>query len=191
MAARRPVFTVVGMSFTTASASLSDLADRRAAATPGAPCLADSAAVLSNADVRDRVHGVARTFADLGVGRGDVVAVMLPNRVELLVALLAAWRLGAAVTPINPALTPSEAQHQLTDSGAKVLVNGDGSAGLTGVVSVAAGDLPTTAPDDLPGKTHPVVIYVPPPAVGRLASHTWKASRWIRFRPPGSRTAGN
>ena len=145
------------MSFATASASLSDLADRRAAAAPGAPCLADSAALLSNADVRDRVHGAARTFADLGVGRGDVVAVMLPNRVELLVTLLAAWRLGAAVTPINPALTPSEAQHQLTDSGAKVLVNGDGSAGLTGVVSVAAGDLPTTAPDDLPGKTHPVV----------------------------------
>src|SRR5438132_2621458 len=145
------------MSFATASASLSDLADRRAAAAPGAPCLADSAKVLSNADVRARVHGAARTFAYLGVGRGDVVAVMLPNRVELLVTLLAAWRLGAAVTPINPALTPSEAQHQLTDSGAKVLVNGDGSAGLTGVVSVAAGDLPTTAPDDLPGKTHPVV----------------------------------
>ena len=112
MAARRRVLTVVGMSFATASASLSDLADRRAAAAPGAPCLADSAALLSNADVRDRVHGAARTFADLGVGRGDVVAVMLPNRVELLVTLLAAWRLGAAVTPINPALTPAEAQHQ-------------------------------------------------------------------------------
>ena len=157
MAGRGRVFNVAGMSNHSASAPLPDLADWRAAAAPDGPCLADSAAALSNADVYDRVLGAARTLADLGVGRGDVVAVMLPNRVELLVTLLAAWRLGAAVTPINPALTPSEAQHQLTDSGATVLVNGDGSAVLAGVVSVAAGDLPTTAPDDLPGKTHPVV----------------------------------
>jgi len=151
VAARRRVLTVVGMSFATASASLSDLADRRAAAAPGAPCLADSAALLSNADVRDRVHGAARTFADLGVGRGDVVAVMLPNRVELLVTLLAAWRLGAAVTPINPALTPAEAQHQLTDSGAKVLVNGDGASVFDGVVSVAADVLALKTPNEVPG----------------------------------------
>src|SRR5207245_706492 len=80
--------------------------------------LADSAKVLSNADVRARVHGAARTFAYLGVGRGDVVAVMLPNRVELLVTLLAAWRLGAAVPPSNPAPTPAEAPPPLTDPGA-------------------------------------------------------------------------
>src|SRR5437667_82567 len=47
------------MSFATASASLSDLADRRAAAAPGAPCLADSAAVLSNADVLDHANVAA------------------------------------------------------------------------------------------------------------------------------------
>jgi acyl-CoA synthetase (AMP-forming)/AMP-acid ligase II len=139
------------MSSTTASASLSDLVDRRAAAAPDAPCLADSAAVLTNADVRHRVLGAAQTFADLGVGRGDVVAVMLPNRVELLVTLLAAWRLGAAVTPINPALTPAEATHQLTDSGAKVLVNGDGASVSDGVVSVAADVLAEKTPDEVPG----------------------------------------
>ena len=151
MAFWRRVFNVAGMSNHNASAPLSDLADWRAAAAPHGPCLADSAAALSNADVYDRVLGAARTFADLGVGRGDVVAVMLPNRVELLVTLLAAWRLGAAVTPINPALTPAEAQHQLTDSGAKVLVNGDGASVFDGVVSVAADVLALKTPNEVPG----------------------------------------
>jgi acyl-CoA synthetase (AMP-forming)/AMP-acid ligase II len=150
-------FTVVGMSSTTDSVSLSNLVDGRAAADPGAPCLADSTGFLTNADVRRRVLGAARTFTELGVGRGDVVAVMLPNRVELLVTLLAAWRLGAAVTPINPALTPSEAHHQLTDSQAKVLVNGDGSAVLNGVVPVAADALASTAQGDSWAGTEPVI----------------------------------
>ena len=37
-----------------------------------------------------------------GVAEGDVVAAMLPNTAALVVSLFAAWRLGAAVTPINP-----------------------------------------------------------------------------------------
>jgi acyl-CoA synthetase (AMP-forming)/AMP-acid ligase II len=37
--------------------------------------------------------------------------------------MFAAWRLGAAVAPINPSLTQEEAEYQLTDSGAKLLVS--------------------------------------------------------------------
>jgi acyl-CoA synthetase (AMP-forming)/AMP-acid ligase II len=59
------------------------------------------------------VDAVAEQFAAAGVGRGDVVAVMLPNRVELMIALLAAWRLGAAATPVNPVFTPNEAGYQI------------------------------------------------------------------------------
>ncbi|HEY0398763.1 MAG TPA: AMP-binding protein [Acidimicrobiia bacterium] len=139
------------MSSITTSASLSDLVDRRAATDADGPCLADSATPLTNADLLERVLAAARLFADLGVGRGDVVAVMLPNRVELLVTLFATWRLGAAVTPINPALTPAEATHQLTDSGAKVLVNGDGASVSDGVVSVAADVLAGKTSDGAPG----------------------------------------
>ena len=47
---------------------------------------------------------------------------MLPNRVELLVGLMATWRLGAAATPINPMFTANEAGYQLQDSGAKLLL---------------------------------------------------------------------
>lgn len=36
--------------------------------------------------------------------RGDVVAVKLPNRIEMVTTVLAAWKLGAAITPANPSL---------------------------------------------------------------------------------------
>jgi len=54
----------------------------------------DTQVELTYAEVAHRVDAAAGQFAAAGVGRGDVVAVMLPNRVELLLALLAAWRLG-------------------------------------------------------------------------------------------------
>ncbi len=76
-------------------------------------CMRDTDVELTYAEVARRVDAVAEQFAAAGVGRGDVVAVMLPNRVDLLLALLAAWRLGAAATPVNPVFTPNEACYQI------------------------------------------------------------------------------
>ena len=70
---------------------------------------------LSYRDIERAAAAVAEQFAEHGVGRGDVVAVMLPNSVELLVAVLAAWRLGAAATPVNPTFTAREVGYQVAD----------------------------------------------------------------------------
>ena len=91
-------------------------------------CVRDTKAELTYAEVARRVDAVAGQFAAAGVGRGDVVAVMLPNRVELLLGLMAAWRLGAAATPINPVFTANEAGYQIADSGAKLLLTSDPGA---------------------------------------------------------------
>ena len=91
---------------------------------------------LSNAAFDDLIEGYACHFADRGVGRGDVVAVKLTNRVELVAALFAAWRLGAALTPVNPALTAVETSHQLEDSRAKIVVVEAQSADLPAAVTV-------------------------------------------------------
>ncbi|WP_299558045.1 class I adenylate-forming enzyme family protein [uncultured Mycolicibacterium sp.] len=119
--------------------SLSSLPDRRAASDPAAPCLADDAVTLNNAEFRAAVESAAAVLHGHGVGAGDVVAVMLPNTVDLVVTLFAAWRLGAAVTPLNPALSADEAGYQLTDAGATVLV----TAGAT------AAPVPVVAPGEL------------------------------------------
>ena len=100
----------------------SDLPHGRALVDPLGPALADDDGALDNAALLARTESAASVLTAHGVGEGDVVAVLLPNRVDLIIALFAAWRLGAAVTPINPVLGDAEARYQLTDAGARVVV---------------------------------------------------------------------
>ncbi|WP_433731258.1 class I adenylate-forming enzyme family protein [Nocardia sp. CA-129566] len=102
------------------------LPDVRAGRFPANPCLADdNMGRITNAEFLDLVQKYADRLSKAGIGVGDVVAVMLPNRLELIVALFAAWRLGAAATPIGPSLTSAEVEYQLNDSRARVLVCAD------------------------------------------------------------------
>ena len=86
------------------------------------PCLRDDHVELTYEEFADRTEAVAAQLAGLGIGLGDVVAIMLPNRVELLIAIMAAWRIGAAATPINPMFTANEADYQIADSGAELVI---------------------------------------------------------------------
>ncbi len=58
----------------------------------------------------------------LGVQKGDRVAIALPNIPQFPIAFFGALRVGAIAVPTNPLYTEREMQHQLADSGAKVLV---------------------------------------------------------------------
>ncbi len=58
----------------------------------------------------------------LGVQKGDRVAIALPNIPQFPIAFFGALRAGAVVVPTNPLYTEREMQHQLADSGAKVIV---------------------------------------------------------------------
>src|SRR5260370_27634190 len=80
--------------------------DQRAKADPQGACVADQRQELDNVRFAETVSGVAAVFASAGLGRGDVLAIMLPNQVELITSMFAAWRLGAPLTPLNPPLTP-------------------------------------------------------------------------------------
>src|SRR5487761_1856258 len=113
-------------------------------------CARDGDAELTYADVARRADAVAERFAVMGVGRGDVVAIMLPNCVELLLGLLAAWRLGAAATPVNPVFTANEAGYQIRDSGAVLLLTSAADTDY-GVPVVLAQDLPVQPAEALPG----------------------------------------
>jgi len=57
-----------------------------------------------------------------GVVPGDRIAIMLPNLIQYPVALLGAWRAGLVVVNVNPMYTAPELEHQLNNSGAKILV---------------------------------------------------------------------
>ncbi|OZC73970.1 AMP-dependent synthetase [Rhodococcus sp. 06-462-5] len=99
--------------------------------------IADERQELTFSEVARRCGSIAAQLAASDVTRDDVVAVMLPNRLELVLVIGAAWRLGAAVTPINPALTAVEAAHQLADSGARLVVTVDGVSPVEGVTGLS------------------------------------------------------
>ena len=98
------------------------LPDRRAAEDPTGLALSDRTASLNNAEFLSAVRTVATRLHARGIGPGDVIALKLSNRVDFVVLLFAAWRLGATVTPVNPSLTPVEVGRQVTDSGSKLTV---------------------------------------------------------------------
>ena len=57
-----------------------------------------------------------------GLDRGDRVAIQMPNLVQYLVACLGPLRAGMVVVNTNPLYTERELEHQLNDSGARILV---------------------------------------------------------------------
>lgn len=65
---------------------------------------------------------VAGHLASRGVRRGDRVAVMLQNTPHFVLAVLAAWKAGAVVVPLNPMYKSGEVRHVLRDSAAAALV---------------------------------------------------------------------
>jgi long-chain acyl-CoA synthetase len=87
---------------------------------------------------------------ELGVKKGDRIAVMAPNLLAFPVAFLGIVRAGAVQVNVNPLYTPRELEHQLNDSGSEVIVIYNGATPtlaeilhktpIKTVVTVAPGD---------------------------------------------------
>jgi acetyl-CoA synthetase len=77
---------------------------------------------LTFADLRDRSAQFAGVLRDLGVRTNDRVATLLPRTPELLIAMLAIWRIGAVHVPLFTAFGPDAIAYRLDHSGARVLV---------------------------------------------------------------------
>jgi len=93
----------------------------------------DDAVTLTYGELDNWSAAVAGQLAAQGFGEGSVLAVMLPNRVELVVAMLAAWRLGGIATPVNAAFTTAEAAYQINDCDAHLVINESSDAPSAGV----------------------------------------------------------
>ncbi|MFJ4354181.1 acyl-CoA synthetase [Pseudomonas sp. NPDC089428] len=74
----------------------------------------------------DQLKAQAARFANVlsaqGVGVGDRVAGLMPRTPELLVTILATWRLGAVYQPLFTAFGPKAIEHRLEQSHARVVV---------------------------------------------------------------------
>jgi O-succinylbenzoic acid--CoA ligase len=86
-----------------------------------------------------RVDHTERGLVALGVGPGDVVAVLLGNGLSFVEILHALALRGAALLPLNTRLTPHELEPQLQESGARVLLHGAGPLAELAAAATAAG----------------------------------------------------
>eukprot|EP00747_Dinoflagellata_sp_TGD_P156683 gnl/TRDRNA2_/TRDRNA2_177680_c4_seq9.p2 gnl/TRDRNA2_/TRDRNA2_177680_c4~~gnl/TRDRNA2_/TRDRNA2_177680_c4_seq9.p2 ORF type:complete len:549 (-),score=77.32 gnl/TRDRNA2_/TRDRNA2_177680_c4_seq9:237-1883(-) len=93
-------------------------------------------ATYTFSELRDQASRFAAFLANQGVGAGDCVAGLLPRRVELLITVLATWRLGAVYQPLFTAFGPKAIDHRLQTAGTRVVVtDGDNRGKLDGLES--------------------------------------------------------
>jgi amino acid adenylation domain-containing protein len=89
---------------------------------PDAVALRFEQRVLSYAELRDMVQGMAARLSREGVGRGSIVALCVDRSPEMVAMLLAVLELGAAYVPLDPAYPAARIAYILEDCGASVLV---------------------------------------------------------------------
>jgi fatty-acyl-CoA synthase len=102
--------------------------DRNADRTPNADAVIFLGSRITHAQLRRRVIALAAAFRETGVGKGDVVGLLLSNRPEFFETALAVNRLGAAFLPLNVRLAEPELEYVLQHAGAVALVTEAGHA---------------------------------------------------------------
>jgi long-chain acyl-CoA synthetase len=110
-----------------------------AAGFPDKPALAFFGARMTYAKLLSEVERFSAVLAGLGVRQGDRVGMILPNCPEYVIAFFACQRIGAVAVGNNPLYTERELEHQITDSGAKVMIVLDQIYHRFGAIRDAAG----------------------------------------------------
>ncbi|MEU5017771.1 non-ribosomal peptide synthase/polyketide synthase [Streptomyces angustmyceticus] len=113
-------------------ATLLDLFEDRAARTPGAPAVTCAGSTLSYAELDARAGRLAHRLAEAGAGPERFVALALPRSPEMIVAIVAVLKTGAAYLPVDPELPEGRIAHLLTDAAPALLVTTGAVAGRLG-----------------------------------------------------------
>jgi long-chain acyl-CoA synthetase len=124
-------------------ASLADMLEKGFARHADQPAFISMDRSVSYGEL-DRLsrHFAAYLQQVAGLGKGDRIAIMLPNVLQYPVAIVAAFRAGLTIVNTNPLYTPREVEHQLRDSGARAILILDSFAHTLDAV-LAATDVDT------------------------------------------------
>ncbi|MDX6530283.1 MAG: long-chain acyl-CoA synthetase [Blastocatellia bacterium] len=104
--------------------SLRELLEQRAGATPEKVFLFSEpdGRQLTYFEFHRAVKRAANMLASHGIGKGDVVSLLMPNSVEYIVAYFACWSLGALAGPVNSLLKEQEIAFVLNNSETKAML---------------------------------------------------------------------
>ncbi|MBB6418141.1 non-ribosomal peptide synthase/polyketide synthase [Streptomyces sp. AK010] len=106
-----------------AGPSLVELFEAQAARTPDAEAVVFERERLTYGELNARVNRLARALRRRGAGPETRVAVLLPRSTDLIVALWAVIKAGAAYVPVDPGHPAERIAYTLTDSGAGLLIS--------------------------------------------------------------------
>jgi acyl-CoA synthetase (AMP-forming)/AMP-acid ligase II len=119
----------MALSQRTAGQSVADVLRCKAAETPDRTFLLFADRKVSFAQVDQRSDALAAALHQLGIGRGDRIAIDLPNWPEFIISLFAISKLGAIMVPLNPRYTLPELQYMLRHSEAAVVISAENFEG--------------------------------------------------------------
>jgi non-ribosomal peptide synthetase component E (peptide arylation enzyme) len=99
-----------------------DILAERAAAHPDRIAIKDRNGATSYGALKGRIERGAQFYRSIGIKRGDVVTIQLPNRMEFAVAFIALELLGAIANKVNPDFRARELDYMLKFSGSSAYV---------------------------------------------------------------------
>ncbi len=102
--------------------TMPEVLTRNARDFPRVPALLYLGKKISFLELEGLVNRFARALMDLGVQKGDKVAILLPNLPQIVMAIYAAFRIGAVAVMNNPLYTERELEYQFNDSDSKILI---------------------------------------------------------------------
>lgn len=124
--------------------NVGSLLARHARYRPDHPAVVCGSHRLSFAETYARVNRAANALRSLGVGKGDAVAILLPNCIELLDVYRACAQLGVVSVPLSPLLRGSGLVSLLRDADVKAVV---ASSAVAEALDEARRELPQLAPE--------------------------------------------
>lgn len=80
---------------------------------------------ISYAELDAQASQLANALAGLGISKGDVIGIQMPNIPQYAVALVAASKMGATVSNVSPLLAPPELIYQIKDANISTLISLD------------------------------------------------------------------
>lgn len=103
--------------------SLVEMFEQSVARFADQPAFINMGQVMTFRKLEERSRAFAAYLQnELGLKKGDRVALMMPNLLQYPIALFGVLRAGMVVVNVNPLYTPRELEHQLNDSGASAIV---------------------------------------------------------------------
>ena len=120
-----------------------------------AEAIVDGPLRFTFAEIVERIRCAAGAFADLGVGKGDRIAIWAPNSAEWIIAAFGLLTAGGVLVPVNTRFKTEEAGDIIVRSGVKAVLVQKGFLVVVGSVTLRSTNLAPGLARSPPGPSLP------------------------------------